>query len=559
MAESNDKIPKINPNDVEQLIEKFEQNRLDEQEKKLITGLLRTLLALASVLEKKKVSITRLRDMIFGKKREKFKQQGKADEKKDETESTGGLGKGAEKNEAPNSPKNEKPDEPERADRRRGPGHGRKPSSAYVGAKIVHCCHQELQSGNNCLEEGCTGHIYPVKRQHGELQFSGQPIILATHYKQDVLKCNCCFKEYEAPLPEGVKPGRFDATADAAIAISKSVLAVPYYRTAAMQELCGIPLPESVQSERCEIVADALLPIYKQMIREGANGKVFYGDDSPVRIQELIRENKEKVKGERVGMQTGAVVVELFNGARIGLYNNGRWHAGEFLESLYEKRAPELPPPIQMGDALASNWCGKHERVICKCLTHARRKFYEIRNIYPAACAYVLGQIGKIYENEKITRGFSDEERLVYHQQHSGPVLEKLRQWMSVQIEEKKVEPNSSLGAAIKYFLKHVDEGLTAFLQYPGAPLDNNPAEQALKLPVVIRKNSYGYKTSAGAAVGAVILSVLATCRLNGTNAWSYLVSVLRRKEEVKKDPKAFLPWIYSGEQSEESEEAIAA
>jgi hypothetical protein len=58
-------------------------------------------------------------------------------------------------------------------------------------------------------------------------------------------------------------------------------------------------------------VADALLPIYKQMIREGANGKVFYGDDSPVRIQELIQENKEKAKGERVGMQTGAVIVGL--------------------------------------------------------------------------------------------------------------------------------------------------------------------------------------------------------------------------------------------------------
>lgn len=559
MAEPNDEIPKINPNEVEQLIEKFEQNRLDAEEKKLISGLLRTLLTLASVLEKKKVSIRRLRDLIFGKKREKFKKQDKTDEKKDGTESTSGLGKGAEKNEAPNSPKDEKPDEVESAGRRRGPGHGRKPISAFVGAKIVHCCHQELLSGNNCLEEGCEGRIYPVKRQHSELQFTGQPIILATHYKQDVLKCNCCFKEYEAPLPEGVKPGRFDETADAAIAISKSVLAVPYHRTAAMQELCGIPLPESVQSERCEIVADALLPIFKQMIREGANGKVFYGDDSPVRIQELIRENKEKAKGERVGMQTGAVVVELFNGAWIGVYNNGRWHAGEFLESLYEKRAPGLPPPIQMGDALASNWCGKHQRIVCKCLTHARRKFYEIRNIYPGACEYVLERIGKIYQNEKMTGGFSDQERLVYHQKHSGPVLEELRQWMNAQMEEKKVEPNSSLGAAIKHFLKHIDRGLTAFLQYPGAPLDNNAAERALRLPVVIRKNSYGYKTSAGAAVGSVILSVLTTCGLNGTNAWDYLVSVLRRKEEVKKNPQAFLPWIYSGEEKEESEEAIAA
>jgi hypothetical protein len=214
---------------------------------------------------------------------------------------------------------------------------------------------------------------------------------------------------------------------------------------------------------------------------------------------------------------------------------------------------------MQMGDALASNWCGKHERVICKCLTHARRKFYEIREIYPAACAYVLEQIGKIYQNEKLTTGFSDQERLVYHQKQSGPILEELQQWMTSQMEEQKVEPNSSLGSAIKHFQKHVNKGLAAFLQYAGAPLDNNPAERALRLPVVMRKNSYGYKTSAGATVGAVILSVLTTCRLNRTNAWRYLVSVLRRKEEVKKNPQDFLPWIYQGELSEEWEEAVAA
>jgi hypothetical protein len=559
MAEPNDKIPKINPNEVEQLIEKFEQNRLDDQEKKLISGLLRTLLALASVLEKKKVSIARLREMIFGKKRERFNKQGKAEEKKDGTESTRESGEGAEKSEASNSAKDEKQESPEGADRRPGPGHGRKPPSAYAGATVVHCPHQELQSGNKCLKEGCKGRLYPVKRQHGEFQYSGRPILMATHYKQDVLKCNCCDKEYEAPLPAGVKPGRFDATADAAIAISKSVQAVPYHRTAALQELCGVPLPASVQSERCEVVADALLPIYKQMIREGANGKVFYGDDSPVKIQELVQENKEKTRQERVGMQTSAIVIELFNGVRVALYDNGRRHAGEFLESLYEKRSAGLPLPIQMGDALASNWCGKQERIICKCLTHARRKFYEIREIYPGACAYVLEQIGKIYQNEKMAKGLSDEERLVYHQKHSGPVLEELQQWMTLQLDERKVEPNSSLGAAIKYFQKHAPNGLSSFLQHAGAPLDNNIAEQALKLPVIIRKNSYGYKTSDGAMVGAILLSVLASCRLNGTNAWNYLVSVLRRKEEVKRNPKGFLPWNYQGEQSELSEEAIAA
>src|SRR5262245_33316399 len=71
MAEPEDKIPKINPNEVELLIEKFEQNKLDEQEKKIIVGLLRTLLSMVSLLQERKVTLLRLKEMIFGKKSEK--------------------------------------------------------------------------------------------------------------------------------------------------------------------------------------------------------------------------------------------------------------------------------------------------------------------------------------------------------------------------------------------------------------------------------------------------------------------------------------------------------
>ena len=277
---------------------------------------------------------------------------------------------------------------------------------------------------------------------------------MATHYQQDVVRCGDCGQEYEAPLPEGVSPQKYDETADAAMAINKFAMAAPYHRTSGLQELCGIPLAESVQSERCQAAAEVLQPIYLQMRREAANGKVFYGDDTPVKILELIKENQGKAKGERVGMQTTGIVVETTEGARIALYDNSRRHAGEVLEELYEMRNPELGLPIQMGDALACNWCGEQKRIICKCLAHARRKFFELRTIYPEACEYVLRQIGKVYRNEGATEGLSDEQRMVYHQQHSGPVMEELKRWMDEQIGERQVEPNARLGKAMAYFLK---------------------------------------------------------------------------------------------------------
>src|SRR5215831_4964418 len=91
-------------------------------------------------------------------------------------------------------------------------------------------------------------------------------------------------------------------------------------------------------------------------------------------------------------------------------------------------------------------------------------------------------------------QGLSPEERLRFHQDHSEPVMERLRAWLRAQFEEKRVEPNSGLGAAITYLLKHWTR-LTLFLRQAGAPLDNNICERALKKAIRHRKNSLFYKT----------------------------------------------------------------
>lgn len=577
MAEPDDEIPKINPSEVETLIKKIEQTTLSEQDKRMITRLLRTLLYVVGLLQEKKVTLLKLKDLVFGKKSEKMKRrEGEKDEPKDEPER--GAREGG-KGEESQRPKNQRLEGVEGEKRGRKPGHGRRPSSEYPGARKVHCRHRQLVSGSPCPSLNCRGKVYE-ERPRQFIQFTGQPAIQATKYEQEVVRCRECGAVYEAPLPEGVSAKKWDETADAQMAIERHAKYTPSYRTARLQEMCGIPLPESVQSERCREVADVLEPIYEEMKKEAAQGKVFQIDDTPVRILELVKENKEKKqekedaekkvkeekngkgkkkkKEERVGMRTSGVVVELHSGARVALYFNGRQHAGENIEDIYQLRDPGLPPPLQMSDALACNFCGERERIVCKCLVHARRKFVEIRRIYPEACDYVLKQIGEIYGNEKQTADMSDEERLAYHQKHSGPVMEELKQWMDDQVRDKKVEPNSSLGKAIDYFQSH-HEGLSAYLRYAGAPLDNNACEQVLKPAVIIRKNSYGYKTSRGAKTGAIIQSVIQTCRLNGTNVWQYLVETLRRSAEVRGKPEKFLPWNYKGEEEGAKAAPLAA
>ena len=116
--------------------------------------------------------------------------------------------------------------------------------------------------------------------------------------------------------------------------------------------------------------------------------------------------------------------------------------------------------------------------------------------------------------------------------------------WMAAQLEQRQVEPNSGLGEAIAYMQKHWNE-LTLFLRVPGAPLDNNLCERALKKAILHRKNAYFYKTENGARVGDLFMSLIHTCELNEVNAFHYLTELQKHAGELAAAPADWMPWNY--------------
>jgi transposase len=177
---------------------------------------------------------------------------------------------------------------------------------------------------------------------------------------------------------------------------------------------------------------------------------------------------------------------------------------------------------------------------------HSRRRFVNVVSSFPAECRYVLEALGEVYgyDAQAQEQGLSPEERLRFHQTHSEPVMEKLHAWLQAQFAEKRVEPNSGLGTAITYLLKHWTR-LTLFLRQAGAPLDNNICERALKKAIRHRKNSLFYKTENGAEVGDLFMSLIHTCELNGANAFEYLTELQKHVAELAKNPAAWMPWNY--------------
>ena len=166
---------------------------------------------------------------------------------------------------------------------------------------------------------------------------------------------------------------------------------------------------------------------------------------------------------------------------------------------MLKQRAKELSPVIQMCDALSRNVPKLPEGVeilVANCLAHGRRQFVEVAQNFPQECRHVLETLGEVYKYDAAARegGLTAEERLRFHQQRSQPVMEKLHDWLEAQFAERKVEPNSGLGKAITYLLRHW-KALTTFLREAGAPLDNNVCERALKRAVLHRKNALFYRT----------------------------------------------------------------
>ncbi len=445
---------------------------------------------------------------------------------------------------------------PPDANGRSKPGHGRNGARAYGGARRVKIAHAWLKPGDRC--PGCwKGKVYEQKEPALRIRVVGQAPVAATVYELERLRCNLCGEVFEAEAPEEAGKKKYDESAAAMIALMKYGSGVPWDRLEKLEGSLGIPLPASTQ---CEIVAEAaevLRPAFEELLRQAAQGEVFYNDDTSMKILALARasphraeeEEKSSIPRERTGLFTSGIVSRTREGQRIALFFTGRNHAGENLARVLVERTKGLAPPMQMSDALSRNVPKMPEKLEIlwgNCNAHARRRFVQVAPNFPQECQFVLESFRDVYgyEAEAQAQGLTPEERLRFHQEHSQPVMDALHAWFEAQFREKRVEPNSGLGEAITYCLKRWDR-LTLFLREPGAPLDSNIVERALKKAILRRKNSLFYKTTHGAEVGDLFMSLIHTCELNDANPFDYLTELEKHAEELAKGPAAWMPWNY--------------
>src|ERR1035437_7019459 len=423
------------------------------------------------------------------------------------------------------------------------PGHGRNAAEAFVSSRKIAIAHAQLKHGDRCPECG-KGNVYGQKDPKVLVRIVGQAPLAATVYALERLRCGACGQVFTAQEPEGVGPEKYDETAAAMIAQLKYGAGTPFYRLEQLEGQLGIPLSATTQWEIVEEAAQVIKPARDELIQQAAQGTVVHNDDTSMRVLRLKRDPSD----QRTGVFTSGIV-SVGEGWKIALYFTGSRHAGENIAEVLKQRRAELPSPIQMCDALSRNvpkLPAGAEILLANCLAHGRRQFVEVAENFPDECRYVLEMLGQVYghDAEARERGLTPDERLRLHQERSRPVMDRLHAWLETQLAERKTEPNSGLGKAISYLLRHW-QPLTLFLRKAGAPLDNNLVERALKRAVLHRKNALFYRTLNGAQVGDLFMSLIHTCQLCGVNSFDYLVELQRHAQELAARPAEWMPWNY--------------
>jgi transposase len=526
-------VIELNREELEAMLDSARSRPLQEEEYQKLKGVIETLAYLTGLIEKGKLSVRRLQQMLFGARTEKTQMVLKTEPSAKNSSLEPQDHQAGPCAEGPSTPLGEK---------EKSKGHGRNGAAAYSGATRVWVGHDSLKPGDPC--PGCLkGKVYDSMAPSTLVRLNGQAPLGVKVWELEKLRCNLCGQVYTAHTPEEVGPEKYDETAASMIALLKYGSGFPFYRLQGLQTKLGIPLPASTQWEIVAETAAKIQPAYDQLLQQAAQGEVLYNDDTAAKILALLKEPTEE--GERSGVFTSGIV-STREGRRIALFFTGKRHAGENLAEVLKKRQADLASPIHMCDALSRNMPRDLKVILTHCNAHARRKFVEVAPSFPDECRYVLEILRDVYHNDAITRTteMTPEQRLLYHQAESGPRMEALQTWLREQIDEHKVEPNSTLGGAISYMLKHW-ERLTRFLHVPGVPLDNNITERALKKAILHRKSALFFKTVRGAQVADLFMSLIHTTELSGGNPFDYLTELQRHAAELSDNPQAWMPWNY--------------
>jgi len=359
--------------------------------------------------------------------------------------------------------------------------------------------------------------------------------------------CPCCDKGLRlAPLPPRLIPrGILSDDTLAWVISAKFHDGLPLYRQAALLARFGGEISRNTMAGNVNAAGLAVQPLLNLMQDKLLEAKVIHGDETELQVlKEPGRAAQRKsymwLRATDPGTPGADPPIRLFTYAPT--------RSAKFALDLYAGVRPGavlLTDGYDSYDAVARGYGLLH----AGCWVHARRGFIKALEALPKAArtpdqpaAKIIEAIGQLYAVDKSAEQLDAAGRLARRQEHSRPVIDSIQALVLAHLHA--VAPESLLGKALHYLHGQWPK-LIRFLERGDIPLDNNPAENAIRPFVVGRKNWLFSDTVAGAKASANLYSLIETAKACGVEPYQYLRHIFARLPLAKTADhyEALLPW----------------
>ncbi len=310
-----------------------------------------------------------------------------------------------------------------------------------------------------------------------------------------------------------------DVSLLASMVIDKFLFHLPLYRQHQRMEAAGIHLARSTLTGLIHRTGDLLEPIYLALLASILRSLVIAMDETPIKAG-VQSQGKMKtgyfwpIYGDRAEIvfpfaptRAASFVTETLQGFGGVLLTDGY--------VAYERYAAQVNSVVH-----------------AQCWSHTRRQFLQAEQIEPELTAKALELIGRMYATEARLRSkLTDETKsLELRAVECRPIVDEFFEWLKDTLQQRVLLPRNPFTEAAHYALSR-ERGLRVFLEHPGVPMDTNHLERQIRPIAIGRKNWMFCWTEIGARYVGIFQSLLASCRLQGVDPYSYLVDVLQRVE----------------------------
>jgi transposase len=408
-------------------------------------------------------------------------------------------------------------DSPPPAKRRRGGGGRRRLDENARRVERIHRLREDQKQCPKC------GAVLTIALVEGKLCWAYQPAeIFGVQHLLEKGFCNGCQEHVEVAdqPPSMIEKGAADASLLSHLTTSKQGDHLPLYRYEEISLRNGWWIPRSTQAGWLQQTAVTAVILYAWMASRILQGKLIGTDATGVAV---LNPGAGQVRKGTVWTYCGQREVCPYL-----VYDY--WPTGE----------GEAPRRFLQGyeGYLQADAASVFDQIYLQgpvlevaCAAHMRRYFYKARHSSPRYAHRGLGYFRQLYLLERELADAADADRCAQRRSRAVPLLEECKAWLDELAPT--VVPKTEIATAVGYslnqweaFVRYCDEGWLM--------IDNTRSERALRPIAIGRSNWMFFGSDGGGHTGAILYSLVASCKANRVHPYHYLQDIYERLPMIR-------------------------